>query len=446
MLSSGGLASIDIAAEQPASVIRSGPAAAVVATTVYAIAEHQSHALAFDMGGTSLDIGAIVDGNAVRVQSADFGGYRIARPMVDVVSVGSGGGSIAWLDAGGLLHVGPESAGARPGPACYGAGGERPTVTDADLVLGYANPAGFAGGRVAVDEDKAREAITKSVAEPLELSTEDAAAAIFDIVNLKMATSVGEFLNERGLDPRDFSLVVAGGAGPIHAAPVALELGIRKIIVPNESSILSAVGLLNADVRYDLVQTIVADLALLDLAHIRDVYTKLVENGRSALARQGITDSDQAFELSADIRYERQINEIEVPVDLGINDGNLVAAMATTFHREHHRAYGYAIPDVSLELVNLRVSALGRIPHVTAERGARARVRETMLLGTRSVTMGRGQPAREIPVYEAASLSSGQTLLGPMIAEAAASSLFVPPGWCLEVEQHRSLTLTVDTS
>jgi N-methylhydantoinase A len=442
MMSSGGVASAEVAARTPVSAIRSGPAGCAIATSHYAADLGQDKAVSFDMGGTSLDVALVVDGNVSSVRSADFNRYRVAVPMVDLVSVGAGGGSVARLDAGGLLHVGPDSAGADPGPACYGRGGLRPTVTDADLVLGYINPGVLMGGDVALDPEAAKLALYQDIAEPLGIGVTEAASLVYEVVNVNMATAVREFLQERGQDPKEFVMVVAGGAGPLHAVPVAEEIGIRTVIVPVDAAIFSAVGLLMADLKHDLVRTHYSPLSELDYDQFSQVYRDLEAVGRDLLESEGVDSAEHTVEYSADLRYERQINEIEVTVTADQLSTADSEALAQSFHDGHRVAYGYSVPESPIDVVNVRVVVIGRTPPFELpERppstvGEPSQVRPVMFTGQRE--------AIDTGIYTNESLGQGAQVPGPALIESAMTSVLVPEGWTLEVDRTGNYVLQAD--
>jgi len=438
MQSSGGVVSARSAIEIPAGSVESGPAGGAVAGARYAAVQGFSKAVTFDMGGTSLDIARIIDGRPANVQTSDFNRYRLALPMVDVISIGAGGGSIARV-AGGLLQVGPQSAGATPGPACYRRGGTDPTVTDADLVLGYISPGGLLGGRVPLDIGAARDALERDIARPLDLSVEDAAVAVFDVVNVNMASAVKRVLHERGDDPGEFALVVAGGAGPLHAASVAKELGIAVVIVPRDASIFSAAGVLLSDLRHDFVQTAFAVLPEVDASKLADVFVSMIDAGREVLGSEGIPPEQQSFEFSLDMRYERQIYEIQVPVSWEVVQRADLANLAERFHSLHDESYGYELRDAKIELLNARVAAVGRTrPFWFPEQRAIAMPRAT---GRRRVSLPGLYRWSEVVIYDSESFGVGTRCVGPAIIEGASTSVLIPDGWEVESERYGNYVL-----
>ncbi len=441
MQSSGGVVSAETAIRTPAGAIGSGPAGGAIAGERYAGAHGLTKAVTFDMGGTSLDVARIVGGRAATMQQVDFARYRLALPMVDVVSIGAGGGSLARV-VGGLLHVGPESAGAHPGPACYRRGGERPTVTDADLLLGYLNPAGLLGGRLPLDVEAARVALRRHVAEPLGVTEEDAAAAVYDVINVNMAAAVKGLLYERGEDPREFALVVAGGAGPLHALPVAGELGISTVIVPRDASIFTTAGVIISDLRHDFVQTYFARLRGVDLDRLREIFAGMVARGQRDLAAEGIDPRDRTFEYALDLRYERQIYEIQVPItEEQVARGDL-GEIAQSFHRLHNESYGYDLPDAQIELINARLTAVGRTPPFwfpeQEPRGAPPPA------DGRAVFLPGAERRQEIDLFDSDALGRGARLAGPALVEGGATSVLIPHGWQLEVDRYGNYLLRAE--
>jgi N-methylhydantoinase A len=443
MLSSGGVATVDVAARTPAAAVGSGPAGGAIAGMRYAAAENHPASVTFDMGGTSLDLACVLDGRVGRVRSTDVNRLRVAMPMVDVVSVGAGGGSIARVDAGGLLHVGPESAGADPGPVAYGRGGEHPTVTDANLLLGFLNPSGLLGGRVSLDRALAADAIRTHVAEPLGTSPLEAAMAIFQVVNASMASSVREFLYERGQDPEDFSLVAAGGAGPLHAAHVARDLGIRTVIVPRNSALFSSVGLLVADLKHDFVQTDFAPVRELDAARLRSLYETLRARGKAVLDEEGIAPIDQRFEYSADLRYERQIHEIEVPIEPEML-ARAGEALELAFAARHREAYGYELAESPVEFINARVSAIGRTPDFWFPDMPPV-TEQAVITTSRAVLLPPASTATDVPIYDVERLGPGSIVHGAAMVEGPRLSLLVPDRATLSVNRWGDFAIQMQT-
>jgi N-methylhydantoinase A len=419
MQSNGGVADVETVREEAVTTVLSGPAAGVVGAGETGVGGGaQSSAkrghVTFDMGGTSSDVSLVRDGEAERTSETEIAGVPIRTPMVDIETVGAGGGSIARVDAGGALRVGPESAGSEPGPACYGRGGERPTVTDANVVLGYIGPDAALGGELSIDAERAR-AVLEGLADEADLADAEAAArGIYRVANATMTRAIRSVTVERGHDPREFGLVAFGGAGPMHAAALAERLGIDRIVVPGSAGVLSAHGLLAADESHDALRTVRLELAAATAADGRAVYEDL-----EARALESASDPDAArIERAADCRYAGQSFELSVPVEAFDPD-----RIADRFEAIHERTHGYRL-DAPVEAVTLRVTATieTESPSVTIE-GEGAGVRETRM----ATFPDAGRV--EATVHDRATMAPGTTIEAPAILEAAESTTVVPPGW-----------------
>jgi N-methylhydantoinase A len=408
MLSSGGTADADTAARHGSWTVLSGPAGGAVGSARVAELVGAGDAVGLDMGGTSCDVSLALGGGAAVTGGREVGGRALALPMVDVHTVGAGGGSIAWRDAGGALRVGPRSAGVDPGPACYGRGGKEPTVTDANLLLGYLSPDSPLAGGVALDRDAAVRAVG-ALADGLGLSLEETAAGIVRVASAEMAQAVRVVTVERGIDPRDLALVAFGGAGPLHAASIAEELGMRRVVAPNPAGVLSALGLLVSERRRDLVESVLLSGDSLTRKAVADVVKRLATEGREELG-----DPEAQVRAIYDLRYAGQAFELSVPGPLEPDPGEL----RRSFDRAHLERYGYEDPDAELELVTVRVAVAlpGAEPLPTEPEPARER-------GARTVRFGGEE-------MEAAVLGSGEAEIdGPAIFELPGATLVVPPGW-----------------
>jgi len=373
MQSNGGLASADFAAAAPAHIIESGPAAGVVGGAVLArhLAEHRL--ITFDMGGTTAKAGLVENGEVLRSEALEVGGgvmagsrllvgagYMLKLPAIDLAEVGAGGGSICRLDAAGAPKVGPESAGADPGPVCYGRGGTAPTITDCNLVLGYLDPDGLVGGAMRVDADAARAAIARDLAEPMHCSVEEAAFGMLRLATATMMRAIRAVSVERGRDPRLFSLLAFGGNGPLFAAGIAAELGIGRVIVPPMPGLFSAFGLLVADTEHHATQSLRTRLSDADPRQIALLLESLFKAGAQRLTRDGFPSAQQSFRHAASARYAGQSSEIEVPLPDGLDAGTLIARLPSLFAAEHERTYGFRAPDdEAVELIGLSVIARG---------------------------------------------------------------------------------------
>ncbi len=441
MQSNGGVMTLRGAQERPANTLFSGPSAGVVGGLHAARLAGAENVITFDMGGTSTDVCLVKQGAISMVHEKEIGGTPVRTPMVDVNSVGAGGGSIAWIDTGGRLKVGPQSAGARPGPAAYGQGGERPTVTDANLVLGRLNPHGLLAGRMPLYPDLAMEAIQRYVAQPLGLEPLEAAAGIVRIVNTNMVLAIRAVSVQRGHDPRDFTLAAFGGAGPLHASGVARQLGISLMVVPPAPGILCAQGLLVTDMRTDYVRTFVSPLLDADLNEVNNLLSGLEERARAWLAAEAEGAKERSVEFSADLRYVGQNYELPVPAAAAPWRAGTFQELAERFHEEHRRAYGYRADQATVQLVNLRATALAVIPKPRPRSQTGASPGGPAPFEHRGVWWEEGFAST--PVYRRADLPAGSTLRGPAIVEQMDSTTLVAPEEQGEVDGYGNLILSL---
>ena len=432
ILSHGGVATVAEATRLAAGTALSGPAGGVAAAVALSRAGVADNLIAFDMGGTSTDIALVRDGQPALSDGKTVASARIALPSLDIVTLGAGGGSIGKVDAAGLLAVGPESAGAVPGPACYGQGGFEPTVTDANLVLGYLDPANFLGGHRALDRDAATSAVRR-LADKLGMGVAEAAGGIHRLVNSRMADGVRVATVRRGVDPRGYAILAFGGAAGLHVTAVAAELGVNRVVVPFAASVLSAWGMLNTDLRVELTRG-QSQSGGIDCDRLTGSFAAMEAEGR---ARLSWFDGEIMLRHTADMRYGEQVFEINVPLD-GVPRTR--AAIEEAFHAAHERLYTYALRDQDVVLVNAGVSVIGRLPAapaalhdaVTAPSAPKAQRR--IFLGGWT----------EVPVHDFAVLASGQTVSGPAIIESDTTTVllreketarFDPRGW-LDITLH----------
>jgi N-methylhydantoinase A len=451
MGSSGGVFSASEGLRMPAMAVESGPAAGVIATALLGRRRGLPNLISFDMGGTTAKTSLIERGEITTTSDYEVGGsgnvrrwlhgtgHPIRVPVIDLAEVSAGGGSVAWIDPGGVLRVGPESAGAEPGPVCYGHGGTRPTVTDADLVLGYLNPLALLGGALPVDLGRARAAVEREIATPLGVDVTEAAAGVVDVVNAGMAGALRIVSVERGHDPREFTLVAFGGAGPVHAARLAEELEIPRVLVPPIPGGFSALGLVATDVRRDYVRTLYAPLATTLPGDVAAAFATMEAEARTMLRRAGVPESRWELTRAADCRYPRQAYELTVPVAGGAVDTATLQRLARDFHERHRTTYGHASLDEPVHCVNLRVSAVGRLAPLDVS-------------GASSVTGADPPPAarqtyfRETgtvlcDVLARETVKPGLTRPGPLIVESTDTTVVVPPGWRLTAEAGGLLAL-----
>ena len=442
MNSAAGLMSPEEIIPRAAAALLSGPAAAPVAARVYAGAAGASDCAVIDMGGTSLDISLASDGEPREVTEGRVGRYATALPMIDIRTLGAGGGSIARVDAGGGLQVGPQSAGATPGPACYGKGGTLPTCTDVDLLLGYLDPGYFLGGRMPLLREPAERAVREHLAGPLGISVEEAAVAAFEVINAGMAAGIRDMIVDHGLDPQAIPMVVGGGAGPVHAAAVAVELGMREVIVPRQSGVFCAVGMLFADLKHDLVRSYRAAGEQLDPERWRALFTAMADEGRRTLVSEGARPEDVEVRYSADLRYLRQIHELNMPMDESLANCPEMDTLHARFDALHERLFGYGLPEEVLEVVNLRVRCLARTPRPELPRVRVAGTAPPSPDGTRRAYSPGEMSFRDFAVYRGEILDGGCRFQGPAIVELPQTTLVVPSMFGLRVDEVGSFVLT----
>jgi len=376
-----------------------------------------------------------VDGKPTVSTETELEGLPVLMPLVDIHTIGAGGGSIAWLEAGGL-RVGPQSAGATPGPACYGRGGTDPTVTDANLYLGRLDPEYFLGGRMRLDEEAAAKAL-RSIATQLGIEEAAFAEGMLAIVNANMADAMRTITVKQGIDPRDYSLVAFGGAGPMHAVWLAEELEIREVIVPWSPGTFSAWGMLQTDIRHDVVRSFYQPLAELEAAELEAVFLELRAEGSELLVAQGIAPDDHYFARSADMRYVGQEYTVNVPVDENVD----LAAIDESFHEAHRVRYGHSTPGAPVEFVNLRLAAFGRIAGDTAPFSAPSEDLDP-LLGKRQVVFD--GVAHESSVLLRERVRPGARHEGPLVVGEESSTTVVPPGYVMDVDEHGNLLIRRD--
>jgi N-methylhydantoinase A len=437
MQSNGGVTDFTSAAERPVTMVESGPAAGVIAARSVARALDAQDAFSFDMGGTTAKVGLIQGGEPRVVKDYEVGavahaagrgggGYPIRTPVVDLVEIGAGGGSIAWIDEGGGLRVGPTSAGADPGPVCYQRGGEQPTVTDANLILGYLDPEYFLGGQMVLDRATAEAAIHRTVAEPLGMSVVDAAAGIVELANAAMVNALRLISVQRGYDPRDFLLVGFGGAGPLHANRLAAAVGIRRIAIPRSPGVYSSIGLVDTDLRRDDQMSVIEPTAAVADERALEMFTMLESRGRAALGEQGL-DTAAIFHLrQLDMRYAGQGYELAVDVPEGAVSLDDAGA---AFHAAHQRAFGFATPDEPTEVVNVRVGSVGRIKSPKMGSVPADTNWESARKGTRQAYFPEFGGFIDTVVYQRTSLGEGARVVGPAMLEEFDSTTVVAPGY-----------------
>jgi N-methylhydantoinase A len=369
-------------------------------------------------------------------------GLPVKVPVIEMIEIGAGGGSIARIDELGLLKVGPDSAGADPGPACYGLGGSEPTVTDADLVLGYLDPNYFLGGKMRLDRTQAEEAIRRRVAEPLGVDLTRAAWGIHHVVNENMANAARIHLVERGRDQRRYSLIAFGGAGPVHAYRVAERLKLREIICPPAAGVTSAFGFLVAPMAFDFVQTYLSTLGGIDFGHLNAIFAEMEGRGRALLRQAGVPDGVMTVTRSADMRYLHQGFEINVPVANGRLSADDIPRLQASFDREYERMYKRLNPAVDVEALNWRVIVAGPRPVImTQQADAQPAPTQATPTGERPAYFPETSGYTNCPVYDRYRLVPGAVLRGPAIIEERESTVVVGPGASVEVDAHRNVVI-----
>ena len=421
--SHGGVATIGEAVRLAAGGVLSGPAGGVAGSQYAARLLGHGDLIPFDMGGTSTDISLVVGGEAAIASDRRIGGQRVALQSLDIASIGAGGGSIARVDDSGLLRVGPESAGAQPGPACYGRGGTEATVTDANLVLGFLDPDNFLGGRARLDR-KAAEGAVDRVAGRLGVDRMAAAEGIYRVINTHMAEGIRLVSVRRGVDPRRFAILSFGGAAALHVTDVARQLDLERVIVPRLSAVLSAWGMLASNLRCEVARTHIGDASRLDAAAIREAYREMEADGRQRLESASFSGPVRV-RPSADMRYGEQVFEVGVPLD-GIDFAapDLLQRMADAFHARHEDLYTYSLRDQEAVLVNARVTVIGELPALPQEPALPVRSPATPARRRRIYLGG----WHEVPIYEFDALASGQVIEGPAVIESATTSVLLRPG------------------
>lgn len=447
MISSGGIVTVDTAIRFPIRLLESGPAAGALTAASYATACGYKDLLSFDMGGTTAKFCVIDQGQPLtaldfevdrRYRFKKGSGLPIKAPVIEMIEIGAGGGSIAHIDALGLLKVGPESAAAEPGPVCYGRGGTQPTVTDADLVLGYLDPDYFLGGQMSIDLAAAREAIRTQIAAPLGLSIEEAAWGIHQIVNESMANAARIHTLERGKDPHRFPLFAFGGAGPVHGFRVARALGSPVLIVPPGAGVMSATGLLTAPLAFDFVRSWRSQLHTIDWHKANALLADMEQEGQALLTRSGLMPEQLRYRREADIRYVGQGHEIRVPLPAGLLDSNSVQHITAAFETLYQRLYERLSLSVPLEIINWRVTAVGPEPEVRLRMpvGAQRNLQQAQK-GKRPLYFPGGY--RDVTVYDRYLLSPGLQFAGPAVIEERESTVIVGADCHCQIDEQWNL-------
>ncbi|MGB4828540.1 MAG: hydantoinase/oxoprolinase family protein, partial [Paracoccaceae bacterium] len=441
----GGLAMGQAMADRSVYAINSGPASAPEAGQYVCAPFGKKDVITVDMGGTSFDITLTKDGTTNINKNIDFLRYRIGVPMIQVETLGAGGGSIGWIDEMGLMQMGPQSAGSDPGPACYGQGGRLPTVSDANLVLGYLNPDGLVGGRLPLDAAKARAAVKENLADPLQMSVERAAYGMFTIVNANMVNGIRRVTVERGYDPRDFVLVGAGGATAAHITSLADAIGINTIVLPKLASGLCAFGQIISDVKYNYMAT--APLRLDNpaaYARIDELFNQIEAQGLAHLKADGFGKKDTRIKRSLDMRYVGQVHECTVEIDTFKVDARSIGKVIEAFHKRHKQLYTYSEPLSIVEVVNLESTLYGLVDKPERMKIGRGASPEKALKGHRNAVFSADGKAIRTPIYDGTPLGAGATIKGPAVIEEVTTTIVIEPGWTARLDESGSYLITRD--
>ena len=444
MQSNGGVISPEVASDNAAVTLLSGPAGGPIAGIAYTSIQDYDDCITMDMGGTSFDTALIKDKTPFVTTVGEINRLRLALPMLNVVTIGAGGGSIGWIDEGGLLRMGPKSAGAKPGPACYDLGGEEPTCTDADLVLGYLDKDYFAGGKMPLNLVKAENAIKERIADKLKFDLHEAALGMYDVINVNMAAAVREVSVKQGQDPRDFPLVVAGGAGPNHACMIALELEIPVMIIPRESSIFCAAGMLMSDLKHNFVRSYPTLLKDADVKRFKSLFEDMKAEGLSLLKLENIPEDRVEYVYSLDMRYVKQYHEVNVEVTREEVETGDFESMVGKFHPQHNKLYGYSLEEqgTPIELINMRLVCIGKtekpefmVDDYTGEDPSPAFKKK------RRVFLPRGKRFATVDIFDGFKLHYGNRIEGPAIIEQVNTTTFVTPEYSILVDRYGSYTM-----
>jgi len=444
MQSNGGVVTPDVVKKNPAVTVLSGPAAAPTAGAFYSALLGYKNCITVDMGGTSFDAALVIDNQCVTSTEGSINRYRIALPSLDIITIGAGGGSIGWIDNGGLLRMGPQSAGAMPGPVCYERGGTVPACTDADLILGYLNPDFFAGGKLKLNKAKAETTIKTVLADKLGLSVLETAAGMYRIINSNMAQGVREISVERGYDPREFLFIVAGGAGSIHSSEICKELEIPMFVVPNVSSIFCAAGMLLGDLKHDYIRSYFSSFSKTDKKHFLKVFNEMKAEGVQTLLHEGVKENDIELYPTLDMRYVGQYHEVPLQVEwndiLNFDLENVFEA----FHKEHNRQFGYSLKEeqTEMELINVRLRMIGKMekPKFLSSKGE-AHNLEKALKEKRKAYIPELNVMQEIPVYDGDMPLGGAVIKGPAVIEKITTSVFVSNDYDCLVDEFGSFVV-----
>ncbi len=418
--SNGGAVSLDELENRCVNLLLSGPAGGVGALNYYKNTIGSNSLISIEIGGTSCDVILMDRGEFATVDMLDISGYSCVTPSIDVHTIGAGGGTIAELDAGGLLQVGPAGAGALPGPACYGLGGTAPTITDAQVVLGRLRPGPYANGAVKISRDLAQKAIRERIAEPLGIAVEHAAAGMIELMEQKLIHAVHRVSTERGHDPSEFTLVAAGGAGPLHAAAVGRAMNCQKIFVPKFSGTFCALGMLNVNVQHDYIRVLLGDLAEIDGCTLEHRFKAIEAEARLLLAREGFSEDRTAFERALDLRYVGQQWDVTVPVEESFDADSI----RRSFEARYETLFGHTQPEGRVSITKIRLTGKGLIDTLPNVEGMSART-SAEPIDRRLVWADHQTGWHETPVYDGTTLTAGQRIEGPAVIEEQTTTIFI---------------------
>ncbi|MTI55915.1 hydantoinase/oxoprolinase family protein [Geosporobacter ferrireducens] len=440
---SGGLTDSSVAKQFGVKGLLSGPAAGSSGAQALARELSEPNLVLVDMGGTSFDVSLIKDHRIKVIPEAEVSGYPVNLPLIDINSVGIGGGSIASVDASGRLGVGPDSAEAFPGPACYDRGGKEPTITDAALILGFIKPNRFGGGSMELKREIAFQAIKEKVAVPLNIRVEEAALAIYQIAEAKMADAVHLMTVQKGYDPREFVLGAAGGASPLFAAKIAQDLGVKKVVIPAYGEVFCAQGMLQSRLKLDMVQSYLCSLTNVDIYEINEVLKQLTYHAQEQLIKQGVTSENIDYRFSFEMRYTDQHHQLSVSFTGGELDRKSIDYLICKFHLLHEKHYGYAEPSQECSLINIRLEAWEKelssffwVNSSAAIKPASTPIEHRKICWNRNLTF------KEVPVYQSLNIKSGSEIIGPALIEKAYTTIFVTPNFKAHTDSNLNIILT----
>ncbi len=444
MQSNGGMSTFAETAKKAVATVLSGPAGGIVASVRAAETSGFPNLITFDMGGTSCDVALIKDGEASISNRGKVEGRDVALPMIDINTVSAGGGTLAGVDKFGELVVGPQSAGAQPGPACYGRGGTRPTITDCNATLGYLSPDNFLGGKMRLDKDAARRAVETEVAKPLGMDVAAAAEGVVRVINVKMEEAIKAISTMRGHDLRDFMLLAFGGAGPLHACKMAAELGMKGVLVPPHPGVYSAMGLVMSDVKHDYLRSRLTPLSRASEAEVNAVFAELETLARADLAREDFSEKSIRVEHALDMRYAGQGYEMTIPCEAPLAPGGL-KALREKFDAEHKKSFGHTAPEEPVEIVSWRLRGVGVVPPVREPvykpTGAplEKAIRERRIARFDGVDL-------ECPVYQRELIDVGAEFAGPALIDQLDCTTVMPPGFLARVDERKNIIISMGSA